>query len=611
MGTRVAAAAACRCLSRQTVRASRGVVRGRATAALCGAHSQVRRRLSSEALEEPACSSNGGADGDATEEPFSLNSYLNKVLNARVYDVAVETPLQPALNLSNMLQNTVLLKREDLQPVFSFKIRGAYNKIASCTPQQLARGVVTCSAGNHAQGVAMSAARLGIKATIVMPLATPQIKVNAVRTFGGPTVTIKLHGQNYDEASDEAKRLVKEEGLVLVHPFDDPEASTKLQLQLDVIAGQGTVAHEILKARNGKPLDIIFACVGGGGLVAGIAAYVKAVRPEVRVVGVEARDAAGMTASLQAGKVVSLQHVGLFADGAAVRVTGSETFRVASALVDDMITVSTDEICQAIKFGFNDTRCVMEPAGALAIAGAAKYLKDQGLVGLTVAAVTSGANMDFDRLRFVSERADSSETLISVTIPESPGICERRADSSEPLVFVTIPESPGSFRALYRSVFPRNVTEFSYRYHDGAAAQVLLSYQSLPGVARAADAAVVLDSLTGAGYRVMDLSDNELAKDHARHFVGGRAHAVANERLYRFEFPEAPGALSRFLNALQFEWNISLFHYRNHGSDFGRVLVPAADDAAFGKFLDELGYEYYDETRNPVYTQFFSGAHAH
>ncbi|CAM9814404.1 unnamed protein product, partial [Phaeothamnion confervicola] len=473
--------------------------------------------------------------------PIPLKDYLSKVLNSRVYDIAVETPLQHAVNLSNMLQNDVLLKREDMQPVYSFKIRGAYNKIAHCTREQLDRGVVACSAGNHAQGVALSAARLSVRATIVMPLATPLIKVNAVRNFGGPTVTIRLHGQNYDEASDEAKRLVAEEGYTLVHPFDDP----------DVIAGQGTVGMEILKARNGRPLDAIFACVGGGGLVAGIAAYVKAVRPEVKVVGVEAEDAAGMTASLRAGRVVPLAAVGLFADGAAVRVTGAETFRVAHALVDDMVTVTTDEICQAIKLGFNDTRCVMEPAGALAIAGARKYIRERALIGRTVAAVCSGANMDFDRLRFVSERADSSETLLSVAIPER----------------------PGAFRQLYAELFPRNVTEFSYRYRDPAHADIMISFQALPGVGRAGDAAAVRRRLADHGYQVLDLSDNELAKVHARHLVGGRSPGVRHERLYRFEFPEAPGALSRFLDALAGGWNVSLFHYRNHGSDFGRVLA--------------------------------------
>ncbi|CAM9351957.1 unnamed protein product, partial [Chrysoparadoxa australica] len=498
--------------------------------------------------------------------------YLPKVLSSRVYDIAIETELQPAINLSQRVQNEVLLKREDTQPVFSFKIRGAYNKIAHCSPEQLSRGVVACSAGNHAQGVALSASKLGVHATIVMPLATPLIKVNAVRNFGGPTVTVKLHGMNYDEAAAEAMRLEHEDGLTLIHPFDDPY----------VIAGQGTVGMEILKARNGLPLDAIFCCVGGGGLLAGVAAYVKQVRPEVKVIGVEAADAPGMTSSLAAGQVLTLPHVGLFADGAAVRTTGSETFRICEACVDDMVTVSTDQICQAIKLGFNDTRCIMEPAGALAVAGARKYLKQWGLVDKTVAVVTSGANMDFDRLRFVSERADSSETLFSVTIPER----------------------PGTFRELHSLVAPRNVTEFSYRWADMPGARILLSFQSEAGTTRREDAANVHKLLSGHGYDVLDLSDNELAKMHARHFGGGRS-PLTNERLFRFEFPEAPGALSLFLKRLSAGWNVSLFHYRNHGSDFGRVLVglqtQPEEHAEVQRFLDDLGYTVVEETDNPVF----------
>ncbi|CAM9276467.1 unnamed protein product [Ascophyllum nodosum] len=511
-----------------------------------------------------------------------VNGYLNKVLNARVYDVAIDTPLQRAVNMSNDLGNNVFLKREDLQPVHSFKLRGAYNKMTSLPRCALERGVVACSAGNHAQGVALSAKKLGVKAVIVMPLATPMIKVNAVRTHGGPTVSIRLHGVNYDEASDEANRLVLQEGLTLIHPFDDPE----------VIAGQGTIGMEILKARNGQALDIVFACCGGGGLVAGVAAYIKQVRPEVKVISVEPEDAAGLTLSMKAGQVIPLSSVGLFADGAAVRITGGETFRVATQYVDGMMTVNTDEICQAcyfraIKMGFNDTRCIMEPAGALAIAGMRKYLREKGLVGHTAVAICSGANMDFDRLRFVSERADSSETLISVTIPER----------------------PGAFQELYSVVFPRNVTEFSYRYHNPSRADMIISFQAKPGIARQDDALTVIHDLRSRGMSVMDLSSNELAKVHARHMVGGRAPNVKNELLYRFEFPESPGALSRFLAALSGGWNVSLFHYRNHGSDFGRVLaglqVPPEESAEFQEFLSALGYTYYDESRNPVYEQFF------
>ncbi|CBN74457.1 Threonine ammonia-lyase [Ectocarpus siliculosus] len=530
----------------------------------------------SAAVEIPGGRGKGGT-GAAVVAKKPMDGYLNKVLNARVYDVAIDTPLQKAVNMSNDLNNNIFFKREDLQPVHSFKLRGAYNKMSSLPRSALDTGVVACSAGNHAQGVALSAKKLNVKAVIVMPLATPMIKVNAVRNHGGPTVSIRLHGMNYDEAAEEANRLVEEEGLSLIHPFDDPE----------VIAGQGTIGMEILKERNGRALDIVFCCCGGGGLVAGVAAYIKQVRPEVKVIGVEPEDAAGMTLSTKADQVITLPSVGLFADGAAVRTTGAETFRVARDYVDSMMTVTTDEICQAIKLGFNDTRCVMEPAGALAIAGMRKYLKDQGLVGHSVVAVCSGANMDFDRLRFVSERADSSETLISATIPER----------------------PGAFQELYSVVFPRNVTEFSYRYHTSSRADMMVSFQALEGTSRKDDALTVVEGLRSKGMEVMDLSSNELAKAHARHMVGGRSPNVMNEVLYRFEFPESPGALSRFLAALSGGWNVSLFHYRNHGSDFGRVLagiqVPPGEMAEFHEFLKELGYTYHDESRNPVYSQFF------
>jgi len=372
---------------------------------------------------------------------------------------------KPHITLTHSLQPHA--QREDLQPVFSFKLRGAYNKIVSTPAADLERGVVACSAGNHAQGVALSASRKNIKAVIVMPLATPQIKVNAVRRFGGPTVTVKLHGKNYDEASEEALRLAREEGLTMVHPFDDP----------DVIAGQGTIGMEILKATNGQPLDAIFVCVGGGGLISGIAAYVKAVRPSVKVIGVEAEDAAGMTASLQAGHVVTLDRVGLFADGAAVRVVGKETFRVCSHLVDEMVTVTTDEICAAIKAGFQDTRSVMEPAGALAIAGAKKYCAAEQWKDKTIVAIASGANMDFDRLRFVSERSDSTESLLSVRISER----------------------PGSFRQLYSGIFPRNVTEFSYRFNSPDTADVIISFQSMPNTNREEDKQQVLENILHLG----------------------------------------------------------------------------------------------------------------
>ena len=500
------------------------------------------------------------------------NNYLGKILNARVYEVAVETPLQPAPTLSAKLGNTVLLKREDLQPVFSFKIRGAHNKIAHLSREQVARGIVACSAGNHAQGVSLSASTLGIDAVIVMPTATPAIKVDGVRKFGG---TVVLHGNNYDEAQAEAMRRVESEGRTLIHPFDDPL----------VIAGQGTIGLEVLKQMNGKPLDAIFVCCGGGGMLAGIAAYVKRVRPQVMIIGVEAADGAGMTASLKAGVRTSLETVGTFADGAAVQTIGAETFRICNELVDDMVTVSNDEICAAIKDGFMDTRSILEPAGALAIAGTKKWVAQSNVKDNTYVALASGANMDFDRLRFVSERADLSETLVSVEIPER----------------------PGAFRAMMNIVEPRNVTEFSYRYCDRkTAASVMMSFQAKgPG-----DAQSVINALAADGCATRDLSGNELAKAHARHLVGGRSKTgeVENELLYRFEFPERPGALSQFLDTLNHGWNVSLFHYRNHGADIGRVLVgvqvPPDEVPQHRAFLDRLGYVYHPETENPVYQQF-------
>ena len=500
------------------------------------------------------------------------NNYLGKILNARVYELARETPLQHAANLSAQLQNRVLLKREDMQPVFSFKIRGAYNKIAQLSREQLAAGIVACSAGNHAQGVALSAVHLGIDAVIIMPTATPAIKVNAVRKLGGNVV---LHGSNYDEAAAEAMRRVAQEGRTLIHPFDDPL----------VIAGQGTIAMEILRQTTGKPLHAIFVCCGGGGMLAGIAAYVKRVRPGVLVIGVEAEDAAGMTASIKAGKLTTLDQVGIFADGAAVRTVGTETFRICNELVDDMVTVSNAEICAAIKDGFMDTRSILEPAGALAIAGTKKWVAQSNVKDNTYVALASGANMDFDRLRFVSERADLSETLVSVEIPER----------------------PGAFRAMMNIVEPRNVTEFSYRYCDRkTAASVMMSFQAKgPG-----DAQSVINALAADGCATRDLSGNELAKAHARHLVGGRSKTgeVENELLYRFEFPERPGALSQFLDTLNHGWNVSLFHYRNHGADIGRVLVgvqvPPDEVPQHRAFLDRLGYVYHPETENPVYQQF-------
>ncbi|KAJ0402759.1 hypothetical protein ATCC90586_007670 [Pythium insidiosum] len=507
-------------------------------------------------------------------------NYRRMILEARVYDVARHTPLQHAPALSDVLQNRVYFKREDLQPVFSFKIRGAYNKMASLSDAQKRAGVVCCSAGNHAQGVALSAKRLGVSATIVMPLATPEIKVQSVRQHGGESVSIVLHGKTFDEAAAEAKRIEAEEQRTMILPFDDPY----------VIAGQGTIGLEILQQTSGEQLDAIFVCCGGGGMLAGIAAWVKQIRPSVKVIGVEAADAAGMTASLVAGQRIELDHVGLFADGAAVKLVGKETFRVCQQYVDEMVTVSTDEICAAIKHSFNDTRVILEPAGALAIAGLTQYAQRRGLTGCTFAAVTSGANIDFARLRFVSERADSRERLLSVQIDER----------------------PGSFRQLYHHLDRAGVrlTEFSYRFSDPKKALIYMSFQSPSpdGATRA------IEQLQTNGYDVLDLSFNELAKVHMRHLVGGKRPARADgeedaapERLYRFEFPDRPGALRTFLDQLQRDWNISLFHYRNHGADVGRVLVgfqvPRDDEQRFQTYLEQLACRYHDETDNAMYKE--------
>ena len=445
--------------------------------------------------------------------------------------------------------------------------------MAHLSEAQLSKGIVACSAGNHAQGVALSARKLGCKATIVMPLATPSIKINSVRLHGGPTVEVRLFGNNYDEAASEAKRLEEEEGMTMIHPFNDPL----------VIAGQGTIGVEILKECVSMPLDAIFVCCGGGGMLAGIAAYVKRVRPEVKVIGVEAEDAAGMTASLREGRLVELDSVGLFADGAAVKTVGQETFRVCNKLVDEMITVTTDQICNAIKLSYNDARVVLEPAGALAVAGMKKYIEEHGILSKNFVAITSGANMDFDRLRFVSERADGSEKSLAVTIPEK----------------------PGSFRELYSMIWPRNVTEFSYRYNTHDEAHIYISFQPISSVSDDFDS--VRDQLTNHGFINLDISNDELAKTHVRHLAGGRS-LVKNERLFRFHFPESPGALQRFLLSLDFHWNVSLFHYRNHGDNFGRVLVGLQVNEKCDKnlqtFLSNLGYTYTEETDNKSYKIF-------
>mmetsp|Transcript_53729 Transcript_53729/g.143754 ORF Transcript_53729/g.143754 Transcript_53729/m.143754 type:complete len:591 (-) Transcript_53729:165-1937(-) len=513
--------------------------------------------------------------------------YVNKILNSKVYDVCIETPLQHATKLSARLDNRVLLKREDLQPVHSFKIRGAYNRIVNLTDEEKARGICACSAGNHAQGVAYSAARLGISAKIFMPETTPTIKVDAVRQFANAESEVILVGSSYDEASAATMTCMENEGRVLVHPFNDPL----------VIAGQGSIGNELLKQTTSENVDVVFCCVGGGGLISGIGLFLKAVKPSIKIIGVEATDAPSMTESLAAGRVVELSSVGLFADGAAVKKVGDETFRVCQMVVDEMITVSTDEICDAIKDSFVDTRVVLEPAGALALAGLKRYVEETGARGQTLVAVTSGANMDFDRLRFISERAAADESLISVKIPEQ----------------------PGAFVKLYKLISPRNVTEFAYRLssqkdsEQNHVANICMSFQA----SSREDRDMIIRTLCDSGFPARDLSDNELAKTHGRHLVGGRApHDMAkDERLFRFEFPERPGSLARFLETLPERLNVSLFHYRNHGSDVGRVLaaiqVLEGEDAHFRSFLEDLvacGFSWVEESDNTMYHQFLAGS---
>ncbi|DAZ98199.1 TPA: hypothetical protein N0F65_005331 [Lagenidium giganteum] len=516
----------------------------------------------------------GTADGLLSFHANEPCNYRRMILESRVYDIARQTPLQHAPALSYELKNRVYFKREDLQPVFSFKIRGAYNKMASLTDEEKAQGVVCCSAGNHAQGVALSAKTLGVRATVVMPLATPEIKVQSVLQHGGDFVNIVLHGKSFDEAAAEAKRLEKQDNMVMILPFDDPY----------VIAGQGTIGMEVLQQTSGEQLDAVFVCCGGGGMLAGMAAWIKQIRPSVRVIGVEAADAAGMTASLAAGKRVELPHVGLFADGAAVKLVGEETYRVCAEYVDEMITVTTDEICAAIKSGFNDTRAILEPAGALGIAGVTQYATKKGLTGCTFVAVTSGANIDFARLRFVSERADSNERLISVEIDER----------------------PGAFRALHRHLDDAGVriTEFSYRHANDQKALIYMSFRS----PSADQASAAIKQLTTSGYDVLDLSDNELAKVHTRYLAGGRSRTVTDELLYRFEFTDRPGALRNFLEQVQAQWNISLFHYRNHGADVGRIVVgfqvPQDTRDQFDAFLERVAHVHFEETSNAVYQEF-------
>jgi threonine dehydratase len=509
----------------------------------------------------------------AVREPLSLSDYLKKILTARVYDVAIETALEPAAALSARLGHSVLLKREDTQPVFSFKLRGAYNKMAHLSRAQLRRGVICASAGNHAQGVALGARRLGCRAVVVMPVTTPSVKIDAVRALGGEVV---LHGESYSDAHQHALQLKAEQGLTFVHPFDDP----------DVIAGQGTIAMEILRQHQG-PLDAIFVAIGGGGLISGVGAYIKTVRPEIKVIGVQMSDSDAMLRSVDAGRRVQLADVGLFSDGTAVKLVGEETFRLAREVVDEFVVVDTDAACAAIKDVFQDTRSILEPAGALGVAAIKQYAATHPSKGKTWVAITCGANMNFDRLRFVAERAEVGE--------------EREA-----IFAVTIPEERGSFRRFCELLGPRAVTEFNYRISDAKIAHVFVGI----AITDRQESNQLVRRFTQHGFATLDLTGDELAKQHVRHMVGGHSPLAHDERLYRFVFPERPGALMRFLSSMPAGWNISLFHYRNQGADYGRILVgiqvPPADKASFRRFLRGLAYPCQDETDNPAYRLFLA-----
>ncbi|MDT8283481.1 MAG: threonine ammonia-lyase, biosynthetic [Gammaproteobacteria bacterium] len=499
--------------------------------------------------------------------------YIEKILTARVYDVAIETPLESAITLSKRQGNQILLKREDLQSVFSFKLRGAYNRIYQLTRSKTVKGVVAASAGNHAQGVALAAQKLGLDATIVMPTTTPGIKVNAVKSYGAKTILI---GDNYDEACSYATDFAEKQKLDFIHPYDDS----------DVIAGQGTIGLEIIR-QHADFIDAIFVPVGGGGLIAGVGSIVKYLSPKTKIIGVEPADAACMAQALEKNRRVILSHVGIFVDGVAVKQVGKETFRIAKQCVDQVITVSTDEICAAIKDIFDDTRSITEPAGALAVAGLKKYIEQEKLSAKTLVAINSGANMNFDRLRHVAERAEIGE-------------------QREALFAVTIPEQPGSFKAFCQTIGKRGITEFNYRYADKKNAQVFAGVQLRDGKS---ERQALIDRLKAKKYPVLDMTDNEMAKMHVRHLVGGHAN-MDNEVLYRFEFPERPGALLDFLTQIGTRWNISLFHYRNHGAAFGRVLVglqiPEAERAQLRQYLDTLAYPYWEESDNPAYQLFLS-----
>ncbi len=499
------------------------------------------------------------------------NDYLKRILTSKVYDVAIETPLELAPQVSARISNTVLLKREDYQPVFSFKLRGAYNKMANLSAAELKRGVLAASAGNHAQGVAMSAKKLGCRAVIVMPTTTPQVKIDGVRNLGGEVVLV---GESYSDSYQHALELQKSEGLTFVHPFDDP----------DVIAGQGTVAMEILQQHPG-PIEAVFVAIGGGGLAAGVATYIKALRPEIKVIGVQTEDSCAMVRSIKAGRRVNLTDVGLFSDGTAVKQVGSETFRLVRQYVDDFVIVDTDAICAAIKDVFQDSRSVLEPAGALALAGAKRYAAQHKLKNKTLIAVTSGANMNFDRMRMVAERADVGQ-------------------AREALFALTIPETKGSFRRLCDALGTRSVTEFNYRMSNPDKAHVFVGMS----ISSEAEIEKLEERFVKKGFGTLNLTGNELAKTHLRHMVGGTSTQATNEVLLRFEFPERPGALRKFLSSMNQDWNISLFHYRNQGDDYGRIVigiqVPSSDKKEFKAFLGNLGYPHWDETDNPAYKLF-------
>jgi threonine dehydratase len=502
--------------------------------------------------------------------------YLRKILTAKVYDVARETELQLAPQLTSRLKNKVLLKREDNQPVFSFKLRGAYNKMAHLSKIELQRGVITASAGNHAQGVALSAAKLGCKAIIVMPTTTPQLKIDAVRDRGGKSVEVVLFGDSYSDAYQHALALEKKHKLTFVHPFDDP----------DVIAGQGTIAMEILQQHQ-EPIDAIFLAIGGGGLIAGVGAYIKSIRPDIKVIGVQTVDSDAMKKSLESKRRVELKEVGLFSDGTAVKMVGKETFRLCQEVVDEIIIVDTDAICAAINDVFTDTRSILEPAGALALAGLKAYVEREKCKDQTLIAVACGANINFNRLRFVAERAEVGE-------------------AKEAVFAVTIPEERGSFKRFCELLGERNVTEFNYRIADASKAHIFVGIATQ----KASDSLQIAKSFTKSGFNTIDLTHDELAKSHLRHMVGGHSHLAKDELLYRFEFPEKPGALMKFLTSMAPNWNISLFHYRNHGADYGRILVgiqvPSNEKKDLKKFLAGLGYPHWDESSNPAYKLFLA-----